>query len=126
MNQATALKAAKWWADKLRGPAQFDNGDKSDTGAMTMMLSIMLGEKSRQGGDPDKFEAALAEILQKQTGERFNVGVDYWPDSELADAASAAGFKINIGTFPCKTMMWINGNEIKVACGYQAPIEVLK
>lgn len=124
MNKETSQKAAKWWADQLRGGAKLDNGDKSETGAMTFMLAAMLQVQETALLDSikiQKFEDCLSEILQEtEARSYFSFGVDYHPDGILCDAAEKAGVSLGMTTLPWKTTMWINGDKVSVRCGYGA------
>lgn len=125
MEEKTALKAAKWWADQLRSPAKLDNGDESLSGAMTFALATMLQESERKGLQNDKidaFEKELAIMLQTK-GDKFILGVDYHPDKILHDAGTAAGLDLGMTGLPWKTVMWIDNNTVTVKCGYGAQIE---
>ena len=79
MNKNVAQKAAKWWADQLRGSAKLDNGDESVAGAMTSILSAMLQETEKQKQDPelvDKFEVELTNVIMEQE-HIWTISVDY-------------------------------------------------
>lgn len=121
MKEQTAQRAAKWWADQLRGPAKLDNGDRSEKGAMTAVLAMMLQDVERSRIDTDKisiFESELAKILQERNP--FSFGVDYHPDHILSDAAVAAGIDLGMSTLPWKTSMKFNDDDVRVSCGYGA------
>ncbi len=123
MERKTAEKAAKWWADQLRGNAKLDNGDDSQTGGMAMMMTTILQaeEKSkRPAGAADKFEAALTDALCEKDDGRFWFGCDYSPDFFLSSVAKKAGVNLGRSSLPWKTSMWIEGGTVKVACGYGA------
>lgn len=121
MKQETANKAAKWWADQLRGHAKLDNGDNSETGFFGMALGMILQEreKSKQSTEQmDKFEKELADALIRDNTSCF--GVDYHPDYILELAAENAGLPLGMTTLPWKTTMWIDGDKVTVRCGYGA------
>jgi hypothetical protein len=124
MNKQIAQVAAKWWADHLRHGSSMDNGDDSETGAMTMIMATLLNRESlakRKPQDADNFETALVDVLtEKETRHTFCMGVDYDPDYTLCQAADKAGIKLGMGDMPWKTLMWIDTNTIKVAEGYRA------
>lgn len=122
MNEQTAQKAAKWWADQLRGNAKLDNGDDSPQGGMVAAMAMLLQskEKTRVSDEAiDKFEQELAKILiEKNT--RY-LGVDYHPDHILSEAADRACLPLGMTTLPWKTSMYIDNDEVRVSCGYGAP-----
>lgn len=124
MNEAIAQKAAKWWADHLRQPVTvLDNGDNSETGAMTFVMAMILQGVEKGKQDPatiDKFEQELAKKIQTLTGKWITVATDYGPDKILSDAAECAGLRLGMTTLPWKTIMWIEGDRILVAEGYGA------
>jgi len=126
MNKATAQKAAKWWADQLRGNAKLDNGDR-ETGGMASLFGIMLqqAEKTKQSTEQvDAFEKSLADVLLKEQ-PRWGFGVDYHPDAILEAAAQSASLNLGMCTLPWKTTMFIDGEKVTVRCGYGAEPEVL-
>ena len=123
MERETAEKAAKWWADQLRGNAKLDNGDDSETGGMAMIMATILQsqEKRKRPADAaDKFEAALTDALCEKGGGRFWFGCDYSPDYFLSSVAEKAGVDLGMSSLPWKTSMWIEDNTVRVACGYRA------
>lgn len=125
MNKETAQKAAKWWADQLRGFAKHDNGDDSETGVYgAMLMTILQGaEKAKQTPEQvDAFEVALADVLMKEC-PRWGFGTDYHPDHILEAAAEIAGLRLGMATLPIKTIMWIDDDKVTVKCGYGAPTE---
>lgn len=128
MNESTARKAAKWWADQLRGHAKLDNGDPSETGGMVFALATMLqaSEKNHQSSEQiDKFEDALTNIITEHRTEYMNISVDYHPDMTLQLAADVANLDLGMTTLPWKTGMSISGDTISVACGYGAKAETI-
>lgn len=128
MNKDTAQKAAKWWGEQLHGTVKLDNGDNSETGAMTFVLASMLQgiEKGKQSEvDITNFEKELATILLNDKRQWVTVGVDYNPDYILSEAAKKAHCNLGMTSLPWKTMMWIHDEEIKVAVGYGAEPQVL-
>ena len=128
MKKETAKKAAKWWADHLRGNARLDNGDRSETGAMTLVLATILQakEKEKQSAEQiDRFEAELTKVLLKEKGNYVTVGVDYDPDYLLCVAAELAELPLGGATLPWKTTMWIEDDSVKVRLGYQGELQSL-
>jgi hypothetical protein len=129
MNEQTAQKFAKWWADHLRCNAKLDNGDKSYQGAMTLGLASMLQEKEKAGQtleQIDKFEKELAGLLLQDSRDFVYVSVDYAPDCMLSFAAEKANLQLGSTTLPWKTNMWINKDEIEIRCGYYGEIQKLE
>ena len=128
MNINTAQRAAKWWANQLRGNATLDNGEHSPSGIMTMGLAAHLQKIEKQKQTPeliDKFELELTKALTD--AEHFwCVGVDYHPDMLLQEAADKAGLPLGMTSLPWKTTMWIKDDKISVSCGYGAEIVVLE
>ena len=121
MECETAEKAAKWWADQLRGSAKLDNGDTSETGGMVALMAAMLQgeERSRRGAsDADKFEKALTDTLCELDGDWITLGCDYGPDNFLSQVADKAGVNLGMTGLPWKTNMYIRNDRVSVACGY--------
>jgi hypothetical protein len=126
MQEQTAKRAAKWWADFLRNGAPLDNGDASAAGAMAVALWLIT-QQQYNNDDADKFEAALADRLSNANEwEVDGFGCDYHPDMLLRDAIETAGISVGMADLPWKTTMWIRGDTIKVSCGYGSPIEELR
>jgi hypothetical protein len=129
MKKSTAKRAAKWWADHLRGIAPLDHGDSSETGFMVKGLAAMLQKSERQAqttAEIDAFEWHLAQILSESDRDYITVSVDYHPDFTLSTAAQRANLKLGMTTLPWKTNMIIEGEKIKIACGYAAPFVELE
>jgi len=128
MDEKTAKRAAKWWADFLRRPVPPDNGDRSEIGIMTLGLGSMLQDTLMAkfpADGADKFEAALVSILTEIDRPMVTLDVDYHPDYTLNQAAERAGVDVD-WLLPLKSVMWISGDEIRVAQGYGSPIVVLE
>jgi hypothetical protein len=129
MNQEMANAAAKWWADKLRNGCHFDNGDSSETGAVSMLLGLMLADTLAEKRTPeqvDAFEVALAQSIAQLDvwQECMGFGVDYHPDRILSDAANAAGIVVD-GALPWKTHMNFMDGKATVREGYGALPQVI-
>ena len=123
MDKNIAQKAAKWWANQLRGTAKLDNGDPSNAGGMALMLATLLqaDEKADQNNEHiDAFEQELTIILEREKDDYFHLGVDYHPDHVLQEAATKAELNLGMTSLPWKTTMWIMSGEIKVSEGYGA------
>ena len=123
MKKETAQKAAKWWADQLRTKPKLDNGDDSLAGILTSVVAYRLQEKeyeNRKFEDANKFEIALAEILELENDERGVIlSVDYNPDYLLSKAIKNVNINVGQTRLPWKTTMWITKNKIEVAYGYR-------
>ena len=124
MERETAEKAARWWADKLRNGCKFDNGDSSETGAMGMMLALMLADtlaKKRTDDQISIFETSLADAVSTldDWAAHCGFGVDYHPDPILSEAAIVAEITVD-GALPWKTRMQIVDDAITVSEGYCA------
>lgn len=124
MNQQTAAKAAKWWADQLRGPARLKSGDRIIDAFITLSS---FGQARPSAASIEVFEAQLRAAFEVlSTTEGVIASVDYEPCSVLAEAARAAGIVLNRATFPVKTRMFLTGSGLlEVTCGYHAPSSTL-
>jgi hypothetical protein len=124
MKKETAKKAAQWWADQLRGSAKLD-AKLDDPMGEGLAYMLQGAEKAKQTPEQvDKFEQELTKVILKQK-HIWTIGVDYHPDGILQEAADRAGLALGMTTLPWKTTMWINDDEVKVACGYGASPELL-
>ncbi len=126
LDEVTARKAASWWADHLRNGAKLDNGDMSETGAMTMALG-MMAQTTFSATDAQNFEDALVDILVYggEYGEIRYLGVDYHPCGELQEAATKANVSLGSSDLPWKTSMYFDGGKITFSEGYQAEMQTL-
>lgn len=123
MKREVAKKAARWWADQLRGRAILDNGDYSTQGVMTTFLANMCQEEEKKHQTPeqiDAFERELEQAILGYNDEYFTLSVDYHPDHILILAAERAGITLGMTTLPWKTHMTFDEGNIQVACGYGA------
>ena len=115
-----AKVASKWWADQLRTPAMLDNGDPSETGAITHALALLAQSRSRQGRTPeqvDMFEEALYKNLL--VFNFYAIGCDYGPCKLLADSAKEVGFRLGMSCLPWKTQMFfLKNGGVEVSLGY--------
>ena len=115
-------KSIKLWADKLRGPYKFDDGDKSNIGAMTQMWAVMANVDDVKKDDVDKFETMLFDRLIKEESAyvQRSLNTDYHPNEHLAEAAKACG--ISEGRFPVKsnTQIDYSGMCVSESFGYGA------
>jgi len=127
MEETTARKAAKWWADQLRGHAKLDNGDPSPTGGIAMARGMMLQRSEADHRDTasiQKFEDELTKLILEEP-PAWGFGVDYHPDRFLRKAIERAGINVGMASLPWKTTMVIKEDVVKVACGYGASMEEL-
>jgi hypothetical protein len=121
VNQNTARKAAKWWADHVRKGAVLDNGDTSDARLTAMMLGYMLQDSVHNLPDViQRFEDELASKLLTVVDDDkfFSIYCDYDPDQILTEVANMSGLVITITTFPWKTGMYFQGGNVTVSIGY--------
>lgn len=123
-----AQKAARWWANKLRGPVKLDNGDRSPVGVLTALMAgdLQRAERSKRSEqDIAAFESALTDVIIEHAEEVSTyhpLSVDYGPGYWLNMAASRAGIDLGSASLPWKTTMWIRDGKITVAEGYASPI----
>lgn len=118
-----AKKAAKWWADQLRGDAKLDNGDNNP---LTLGLALMCQDAEKKNLDlglVDKFESELSNALAATNIK--SIGTDYGPCVFLQDIADKVGLKLGMTSLPWKTMMLFSENTVKVSCGYRAAFEII-
>jgi len=112
-------KAARWWANQLCDPSEWDNGDISNVGAMTKLLAGMA-RTSHTKEASDRFYTELVKIITDRWGEApiFILSTDYHPGYYLQEAANNANVFLGMSDLPCKTTMWIRKDSVSVACGY--------
>lgn len=117
-----------WWADAVCYPT-FDNGDKSEIGAITMLLaSIIDAEKGIPSKDIiNKFKTYLGNEVRKELFDYpddcyCTLSVDYQSEGSLNIAAKKANLNAN---FPWKTTMWIHRNEVSVCIGDSPRCEIV-
>lgn len=111
--------AAQWWADKLRGLPQYDNGM-----GWVGELATDCAPQQDAPGQIDRFQELLAQRLVSDLAPNgwTHVTVDYEPDVRLQEVASEAG--VTCGRFPWKTWMRVSVLDgIAVCCGYGATPE---
>ena len=130
LTDAMAKTAARWWSDHLRKGAKLDNGDPSDTGAVTHMLASIMQSKAAQKRTPediDRFEEVLYRKLFSPEFTYFALSVDYGPCGTLADAAREAECYIGMSCLPWKTgMYFMTDDSIEVSLGYGGDREKLE
>lgn len=127
--RAEAMTAAKWWADKLRGPAKMDAGSSIDGHRDTnlemaeVMATMLHATEERPASDADKLEAAIAAWVDERLAKAtyaITLSTDYGPDYELAGIARSAGIGLGMASLPWKTVMWIRAGDVSVSEGYGA------
>lgn len=109
--------AAKWWADRLRNVEldNFNYGDDSSIGVLTMIFATMLANHSKPSGKAiDVFEEKLAYTINEHVKASGSVtlSVDYHPDWILTALAHETG--INTNGFPWKITMVIEKDKVSV------------
>ncbi len=143
--------AAKWWADRLRGPSLQDNGDE-DQSMLASYVSLRVAQANAPVSDEEyqairrSFERAFtASFVDGEFGgwERAKTdpnwgcasrvaSVDYGPDGVLRSALEsalpdldprrAAMFSL---FWPIKTYMRVSPGSVQVSYGYRAePVEI--
>lgn len=117
MDRETAIKAAKWWSDKLKCNSH-SNGDDSFASVMADHLASKNSVSEEQF---TTFETYLIDDILKC--DRIVLRCDYGPDIKLSAAAEKAGIDRN--KFPWKTSMYIDYDIISVSDGYGAGREVI-
>lgn len=116
-----ATVAADWWTAQIAGLAKKDNGDRSGTGGLAMMLGMINAADNEPSLEAiQKFNTLLVKRFCYALAEHpyQHVGCDYHPDGSLSFVAQIAG--IHSSRFPWKTSMWLRSDEVKVRCGYGA------
>lgn len=128
--------AVNWWADKLAGGHFQDNGDAYQS----VFATLARSETSAPTDDQltafrDRLRDEIGHAIRSHDSWRIDepmwggctegrcVSTDYGPEPLLRRSADAAG--INDMRFPIKTVMWISPGQVKVACGYGKPAEVI-
>jgi hypothetical protein len=123
--------AAKWWADQLvkAQPSLATQMGAEQESPMRTPLAVttsLLLQATSQVDDLaaiERFRENLAiALLSSGHLNGYGFGVDYGPDAILADAATAAGIKVGMTTFPWKTVMWITPGSVRVSAGYAADV----
>ena len=117
----TATEAAKWWADRLRGPSLHDAGDEQ----ISMVLNMFSLMNSRPGKDAkkiDEFEKVLERLINEDLKTRGNsyLRVDYHPEGLLLEASLESNFDIDY-KLPVKSSMRVTTEEVYISEGYAAP-----
>lgn len=124
-------RAVAIWRKLVENPKHDNMGDTGTpqerfTMAMGSSLAKLIPNTASQPGVLDKFCEALRAALLKEekvsygSGSRYeqSMHVDYGPDQTLANAAEAAGLKLE---WPWKTNMWLAEDSLSLRYGYAAP-----
>lgn len=106
MNKETAIKAAEWWAEKIKKNEPHSNGDNDPRNMTAMMLADILRDRHNKFTNTNicKFKENLINNLLKED-DCITFGCEYHPDIILFEAAQKAGFTEDV--FPYKTFMTI-------------------
>lgn len=120
--------AVNWWADKLKGckHSGLSEEERRDPANNSYQLAEMLMTLSKPKVTDEqinKFKESLTALLEQNIP--YAISVDYGPDTTLRTALDAAGIDAGMGTLPIKTVMWIDGESVKVRYGYGADVETL-
>lgn len=114
-----ADKAAKWWADQLRGKSPRLNPLQIElvTGGLMSILQSTLQAQSDASSRADRFEILLAVMLQNTIAEPRGVylSVDYNSCGKLYkcwERSDPDSKDDGFGHFPCKTRMRIYKDKI--------------
>ena len=115
-------KAVDLWCEKLKKPT-FDNGDKSENGAISQGLQHMLVAKELAKTNNleariERFRKNLVNIIKDLKPPIF-LDVDYGPTSILSKAAEEASIPKSL--FAWKSTVIITKNLINVSWGYGSP-----
>ena len=119
--------AANWWAERIKGDTEHDNGDKSMTGMIAGILGNMLNKPVTEE-QLKKFKALVQNYIIVKSVTILNTQFiefhcDYKPYSPLDKFAKACD--IPLENFPWKTTMMIYSNEIMVKEGYGASYKTI-
>ena len=116
--KASVSAAARWWADQLGRLQTQYNGDECQSLLATCVATLATPLS------PIEQSAFIAELETVLTPRGEGYGVDYGPDPELGDALCRAIGEARArevrNLWPIKTMMWIEGGEVRVSKGYGA------
>lgn len=108
--------AVGWWRDAL------ERGRTGTSGGALVDL-LLTGLRSSGGADRlDAFAEALRRLARAAV-DRFGdcqLSTDYGPEGLLRRACEESRFS---GTFPVKTLMWVERDYTVVSCGYRARSE---
>ena len=126
MEEKTAQKAAKWWADQLRRPAKLDNGDTSAMGAVTFGLAKSL-QQSERGVLSDELIDSFEKELSKNilTEDPGCISCDYGPCEILVRSADNVALDLGSTLLPWKTDMLIRANTVSVKYVYRASFQTI-
>ena len=130
LTESQVKKATEWWADRVCAPtfSGLSEAERRDPANDSYQFAEMLAgmaTESVDGGQREKFIAALKEGLEAENYNSFlGLSVDYHPCQFLARAADKAG--ISKSNFPWKTYMhFADDGTVKAACGRGSQLETL-
>ena len=117
----TATKAAKWWADRLRGPSLHDAGDDQISMVLNM-FSLMTSKPSKDAEKIDEFEKVLERLINEDLQSRGNsyLRVDYHPEGLLLEASLESKLDVDY-RLPVKSTMRVTTEAVYISEGYAAP-----
>lgn len=115
MDREVAIKAAKWWGDRLRGNTHHTNGSDDEGSKMAGILADMMSGLV-SNDTITRFEEILVDKILAEKSEYVDLYCDYHPDPLLFEAAKEAG--INDMAFPWKTGVKISNGKVRVSDGY--------
>jgi len=138
----TLERAVELWCRALKNP-RYDNGDKSQTGFMSMALQTLAADKDLKkvwdfSAAVERFRSILLEKLkwlQDHDGEPggeidgekraivyfpHHIGCDYNPDPVLREAAAAAGIPESAFSWKSHVGFYRSG-FVTASFGYRAP-----
>lgn len=124
-------KAVNWWAKQLTSEGEsWDNGANHLAGGLMGVLgnSTLSNARSKINKDQiDDFKLALAGIIEREIQGRPHlvISTDYYPDGKLAKAFEKSGIPVGVkegSPLPCKTVMWVYKDKVRVRPGYGATV----
>lgn len=125
-----ATAATAWWVEQLINPSFFvttAEDDRYDPSAVDDRATLRAIADAHPVTDAQlaTFAHALESIIMRNIDDdEYGLHVDYDPDPDLAEAASAAG--IDYSRFPLKTHLWLHGGKrVTASVGYRAPEQVV-
>jgi len=139
--RASAVVAAKWWADRLRdGAGVGDNGEKSQAAMSDMLTNLIRQNHPITAKNCEDFEvylsAAIITAIKTESdlcyrdqgpwyegGPCLRFGVDYHQDLILRSTMLDAGVHesvVGMAALPWKTKMFCSARRVLIAHGYGA------
>lgn len=122
--------AADEWTRMIFGTHIQDNGDKSESGFMGMMLATIIKDKAAKKAEPEIIENFrslcrdyyLSGCINEKTNHQCEPYCDYHPNAPLADLLIKAGMSANDIGFLCPVKTGIRVDErdhTVIVRGYQ-------